>query len=300
MEISKNIHSQLAKRLQEGENPEEIYGEIEEYCNQCKPSNPMNCVELCEIWKLKGKFQEHLKGGWRGNLSLDIVNPIKNDKRIKILEILSTQSYNLEELQQKLKEKGYCHSRSTIHHYCEPLTRLRLVNEEGNLYKLTEGGRRAYEVLAKGGFQELPRNSKGYEEAVLKMLRDRVGTYDELSRVVPRKVLPRVLKRLKVRRLIVRNSPSDRVFFFAAKRRPTRRLSPTELRVFHALPKNGISVRELNRKVGINVRRTYKYLRRLRFKRHALRYRRNATFAITPKGLQLVEALDTVSNIIQN
>lgn len=300
METTKNIINQLEKRLQEGEKPEAIYAEIEDYCNQCNPSNPMTCVEFCEIWKLKGKYQRYVRKDWRRSIPQDLINPIKNDRRIRILEVLSTGSYSIDNLQQELKEKGCYQSRSMIQHYMEPLVKLHLVKEEDGFYKLAEDGRKVYDVWAKSGFQELPANSRGYEETILKLLMSKRGTYDDLAQIVPKSVLPRTLNRLKAKELIVRSSPPGRVFFFAAKRRPTRRLSPTESRIFYALPKTGISVGELSKKVGINIRRTYKYLRRLRFKRHALKKSVDATFAITPKGIHLAEALDAVSNIIQN
>lgn len=134
---------------------------------------------------------------------------------------------------------------------------------------------------------------------MLKTLSNGVNTYDALAKVVPRKELPRVLKRLSLKGFIVKNNQLGRVFYFKAKRRPTRKLSPTELRIFYTIPKNdGISVKELSSNVGINIRRTYKYLRRLRFKRHVLKHEKLVTFALTPKGNNLVKSINTMLNII--
>ncbi|MDQ1280980.1 MAG: Helix-turn-helix transcriptional regulator [Thermoproteota archaeon] len=300
MKNKKTLISRIEKELQEGENLEDIGAEIEEYCNQCNPTNPMTCVESCEIWRLKGKYQGCIGKSWKQSDPQNMINNLKNDKRVKILEVLSTGAYSIEDLQQELREKGYRQSRSMIQRYVEPLVKLNLVREENDYYRLAEEGEKAYSVWAKSGFQELSANSRGYEEAILRMLVRKNRTHEDLTQAVPRRVLPRILSRLQAKELVVRSSPSGRVFFFAAKRRPTRRLSPTESKIFYALPKTGISAGELSKKIGINVRGTYRYLRRLRFKRHALKKNVDATFAITQKGTQLAEALDVVTNIIQN
>ena len=294
---SKDTYNRLIARLQAGENPKEVYEEIEEYCRQCNPSNPMTCLESCELWTLKKKNQDYAKNGV-GN-ETDLLNTIKNTRRIRILKNLSAQPSSLKDLQQKLKEEGLYRSQNSLSHYLMSLVKLHLLEEEGKVYRLTEKGIKISEIIDKETFQELPSESKGYEEAVLKTLNNRACTYADLAAVIPRKVLSRVLRRLMLKSFIVKDSSCDRVFYFLAKRRPTRRLSPTELRIFHAIPKNdGISVRELSGRVGISIRRTYKYLRRLRIKRHVLKHKKDVTFTLSPKGISLVKSINTVLNII--
>jgi predicted transcriptional regulator len=296
---SKNIYNRLVTRLQAGESPKDVYNEVEEYCKQCNPSNPMTCLESCEIWNLKKKSQEYIKSK-DGNY-IEFLNVLKSVRRIQILQIFSKQSSSLKDIQQKLKAEKFYQSLSSIYNYVEPLVKFHLIEEENKIYKITDDGRRVSELIDKEIFQELPSRSKGREEILLKTLIDRANTYDELAKIIPRKVLPRVLKRLLLKELIVKNSPCDRVFYFITKRRPTRKLSPTELRIFHAIPKNdGIPARELSNKVGITIRRTYKYLRRLRLKRHVSKHERDLTFAISPKGRNIIESINAVLNIISN
>jgi predicted transcriptional regulator len=146
----------------------------------------------------------------------------------------------------------------------------------------------------------LPLHSKGNEEKILITLLSGPKSYNELTKIVPNGSLYRSLKRLKRSDLIIKSNLSGHIFYYASKRRPTRRLSPTEMRIFKALPKEGISVRNLSEKVGISVRRVYKYLRRLRRKRHIEKVEKTAFYKVTDAGRHLAQPLNTAYTLIQS
>ena len=56
---SNDICNQLVAKLQSGENPRRVYEEVEEFCKRCNPSNPMTCLESCDVWALKKKSQDY-------------------------------------------------------------------------------------------------------------------------------------------------------------------------------------------------------------------------------------------------
>jgi DNA-binding MarR family transcriptional regulator len=116
--------------------------------------------------------------------------------------------------------------------------------------------------------------------------------------IVPKGSLYRSLKRLQNRNLIVKSKLTGRVFYFKTKRRATRKLSQTEMKIFKALPREGISARDLRGKVGVNLRRVYKYLRRLRYKRHVKKEEKAVFYNVTDTGRSLAQSLNVAYNLI--
>jgi len=76
------------------------------------------------------------------------------------------------------------------------------------------------------------------------------------------------------------------------------RLSPTEKRVFDAIPQDGIAVDSLSSVVGINVRRTFKYLRRLRMKKLVFALKTRRTYELTVQGREIVNILDEIEKLV--
>jgi len=114
---------------------------------------------------------------------------------------------------------------------------------------------------------------------------------------VPSKSLSRVLTRLRKRRLITKNPDSEYVLYHKIKGQPKIKLSPTEKRIFKAIPKAGISTRDLSNRVGINLRRTYKYLRRLRNNTLVLALRMPRTYELTQSGTEIAQLLEEVARL---
>jgi sugar-specific transcriptional regulator TrmB len=85
---------------------------------------------------------------------------------------------------------------------------------------------------------------------------------------------------------------NDYVFFFQTKRDSRKaEFSPTEERIYQNIPEDGISARGLSDKTRISLRRTYKYLRRLKGKKLVFTRKRPKIYALTTEGVQLASML---------
>ena len=293
------IYKELVDRLRAGESCEAIQREITVLCDECRPSNPIMCMELCPVWRLKRDFREVFKAPVKRNLT-DLLRATKNSRRLRILEALIEGPYSLNELGEVLKEAGYYHGLNTIRNsYVQPLVDMGFIKMNGDLYKITPWGENAYNILTKSAIAKLSVDSKGYNEKILLSLLVGPKTYDELVGIVPIASLHRTLKKLQDIGLINKSHFSGRVFYFKTKRRPTRKLSPTEMKIFQALPKEGITVKDLRNRLGVNLRRLYKYLRRLRYKRHVKKDEKAIFYSVTDEGRSLAQSLNMAYNLLQ-
>jgi len=258
----------------------------------------MTCVEECELWKVKNEILR-LNGIVNKDDHLShLFNAIKSQRRLKILDGLSQRPSSIKELQEHLKNHGYYHSRQTINEYIKPLVKAGLAKEESNKYILTLYGRKIHDVIKRFNLNNLlPARSSCYEEVILEELANGSKTRDQLVKSVPFKSLPRATRRLQRRKLIIKNKLSDYVFYFKNKNRTNDRLSPTEKRVFNAIPDVGISARQLSKEVGINLRRTYQYLRRLREKKLVFAQKMPITYELTTDGRKLANFLEAMTQV---
>lgn len=272
---------------------------MKERCKSCNVVSPMLCVEQCETWRVKRELQETSKVLAKNNHGLKLLNAIKNNRRLTILAILWERPSSLDGLQRKLKTRGFHHSRKTIIEYLKPLLKAGLVKRSSNRFWLTLYGRKVHNAVARHGFAgQLPIHSSGYEEKILRCLLDGAKTRSELLNVTPAKSLPRTLKRLRELKLILNDSPSDRVFYFRTKRALSlERLSPTQKKICYAIPQAGISARDLSKAVGINLRRTYKYLRSLRGKKLVFRRNLPVSYGLMARGRVIAEFLEEIGGI---
>lgn len=288
-----NLDKPFAK-VTENKSLLEILEHAENYCEGCETVSPMICVERCDVWKVKNEILEVRRIVNQKDHAVRLLNVLKNERRLKILDALMERPRSLKELQKYLKKMGYQHSRSTIiNAYVKPLLDIGIVRKERTGYLLTFYGRNFYGIL-KGFFLRdlLPIHSCCYEEAVLRELKAKPRTFNELTALVSPKSLSRVLMRLRKRGLITKNPRSEYVFYHKIKGQPKVKLSPTEKRIFEAIPKTGISARSLSREVGINLRRTYKYLRRLRDKKLVFALKMPRTYELTQSGTEVARLLD--------
>jgi DNA-binding HxlR family transcriptional regulator len=277
----------------------EILEHAETYCKNCKTASPMICVERCDVWKVKNEISEIRRIANQKDHTITLLNVLKNERRLKVLDALMERPMNLRELQKHLREMGYQHSRSTIvNAYVKPLLDTGLIKKERTKYRLTFYGKN-FQGILKGVFlrDRLPIHSCCYEEVVLRELKAKPKTFNELATLVPHKSLSRVLTRLRKRKLITRDPRSDYVFYHKIKGRPKIELSPTEKRIFEAIPKTGISARGLSKEVRINLRRTYKYLRRLRDKKLVFALKMQRTYKLTQKGTETAQILEEVTKL---
>ena len=85
---------------------------------------------------------------------INLLNTLKNDRRLQILEIISEGYYYIARLQQKLKKRGYYHSQQTIaEEYLAPLIEVGLAVEDQNRYYATVFGCRLNELIK--GFSDV-------------------------------------------------------------------------------------------------------------------------------------------------
>jgi len=145
----------------------------------------------------------------------------------------------------------------------------------------------------------LPPHSGCYEEKVIETLSEGPKTYKELKFVVPAKSPSRVLKRLQETKLITKSNENSYIFYYRTKRNSSQeKLSPTEKRVYTHIPAEGVTAQKLADKTDISLRRTYKYLRKLRGKKLVFRRKRPKIYVLTIVGSQIAKLLDEMRTLL--
>ena len=275
--------------------------EWEETCKNCNPLTIITCLTGCKIWKLKNEFRKLYKKMKNHNFMIKLLNTLKNDRRLQILEIISEWCYSIARLQQELKKRGYYHSQQTIaEEYLTPLIEVGLAGEDQNRYYATVFGCRLNELIKDFSDVEnvLPPHSECYEEKALGMLLDKPKTYEDLESMIPAKSVARILNRLQKAKLVETAKENDYIFYFQTKRDSNSvDFSPTERRIYENIPIKGISARKLAEKTSISLRRTYKYLRRLKGKKLVFARKRPKSYALTAKGLKIAKMLRGIRNL---
>lgn len=272
---------------------------MQERCKDCDPITPVQCTEECETWKVKRELRETNRFVSKRIHGVSLLNAIKNERRLAILQTLNERSLRVEELQKSLRKYGYSHSKKTLDQYLKPLFNAGLIRNEEKRLVLTLYGRKINDLVEKHNFDgKLPIHSSGYEERILRSILIGPKTRSELLKTVPPKSLPRALKRLKENDLISNDSQSDHILYFRTKRALyMERLSPTQKSICRAIPEDGISARSLSRTAGINLRRTYKYLRSLRGKKLLFRRKVRHDYHLTETGRTSAKFLEKIASI---
>ena len=288
LEPREEAYKELATKFKKEGGRRTFYRELRELCENCRSSSPIVCMDLCQIWKLKTEFREVHKNFVKPTLK-ELIDITKSDCNIKILEVLIGKPVLLKDLIDVLKIAGFSYDLNTLcNQNIDLLIKLGLVEEENRFCSITPEGRELFSLL-KGELARVAVNIKGVDEDVLLALASSPKSYGKLTKIVPKGSLYRSLKRLQRGGLISRSKQSGRMFYFKAKRRPTRKLSPIEMKIFKALPKDGVGVKDLSAKVGISISTIYKYLRRLRYKRHVKKEVKAILYNITETGKHLID-----------
>ncbi len=230
----------------------------------------------------------------------NLFNAVKNSRRIRVMDALYERPRGTKGLQEYLKTQGYSHSQRTITtEYIDPLVKTGLVKRDGAKYRLTLYGQKFHDVLSRFDIENpLPPHSRCYEEIVLKKLKEGPKSYSDLSESLTQKSLSRTLKRLIEKGLVTRSGTSEYVFYFRTKKVPKKPFSPTEKRVYKSIPEVGTSARELSEMLSINMRRTYKYLRRLRKRRLVFTRKKPRTYELAPSGTKLADFLEEIAKLV--
>lgn len=274
---------------------------LEQKCNNCKPVSPIICVSDCKTWRLKNQIRK-LHGRIQGPDFLErLLNTLKNERRLQLLDMISKQHHSLPQLQIELRSQGYIHSQQTIiEEYIAPMVDVGLLQDDQNPYATTLLGSMVNDVVRdfRQLEQALPAHSDCYEETVLGILLERPKTYEEIKKIIPTNSAPRVVSRLQKTGLVQTPKEKDYVFFFRTKRDPnlTRQLQ-TEKKVYDRIPENGISAKKLACVAGISLRRTYKYLRKLKGKKLVFVRKKPLSYSLTDKGTKLAEILKALRKL---
>jgi len=232
----------------------------------------------------------------------DLLNTLKNKRRLQILETLSKGRRSIVNLQQELKKLGYFHSQKTIaQEYIAPLIQVGLAEESQNRYYATVLGCRFTNIIRNFSYVEgvLPPHSKCYEETALSMLLNKPRTYEDFEDMIPAKSTARVLSRLQKAGLVETSKENDYIYYFRTKRDQNKtKFSPTEKRIYENIPAEGISAQKLSEKTGISVRRTYKYLRRLKGKKLVFTRKKPKSYTLSDRGMRITSTLAEIHNLV--
>ena len=268
---------------------------MDEKCRKCRPLTPLECVEGCDVWKFKNELRQLHKIITQKDYSNLLLNILKNKRRLKTLETLSKSGSSISQLQKELKKQGYIHSQKTIiNEYVAPLITAGLVASNSSCYRATTFGNEVNQLFASlnGIGNALSPHSECYEEKIIEALFEIPKTFEELKFLIKIKSLPRALERLQRANLITKDDENNYIFYFKTKRNSNQeKLSPTEKRLHENIPKEGISAEKLAEKTEISLRRTYKYLRKLRGKKLAFKRKNPKKYALTVKGAKIAETI---------
>ncbi|MEM4704481.1 MAG: hypothetical protein QXJ02_05365 [Candidatus Bathyarchaeia archaeon] len=280
----------------------ETLKEMEEKCKNCNPLSIIDCVARCPIWEHKNELRQLGRRLQNSSFIEQLLNTLKNKRRLEILDIISKTPQTLNGVQRELKKKGHLHSQKIIEEeYLVPLLKTELVKEEIGRYSATAFGRRVNELARNLRTIEnsLPAHSECYEEKLLMALIENPKKFEDIERIVPTKSVARVLSRLQKLGLVETSKEKDYVFFFRTQRDPEKEvLSPTEKKTLENIPAEGISARKLAKNTGISLRRVYKYLRRLKGKKLVFVRRKPKTYTLTSEGLNMALAIQGICSLV--
>ncbi len=281
----------------------EILQTLDQECKSCAPVSPLECITNCNVWKLRNELRQLCETMENPHFMKDLLNVLKNETRIAILQAIVKGRHSVSRIQQELKKAGYLHSQDTIaEEYLRPLLNVGLAAEsQDQFYATTFGGRLTELIENLPEFAEvLPAHSECHEENILKALLTGPKSFEDVKGFVPSKIVSRILKRLKNVGLIETPQERDYIFFFRSKRDQTKEtLTTTECKVYSDIPDDGISAKKLAQKTSLSLRRTYKYLRGLKGKKLIFSRKTPKTYALTEKGERLAWLLNELHKLVE-
>jgi len=300
--IETEIHANMLRGAMETTALAERIVKMQETCKNCSPTSMLECVANCNIWKTKNEIKDLKKRTQNPTFTMQLLNTLKNKRRIQTLQILCNGRRTTDRIQQELGKSGYYHSQRTIEEeYVTPLLETELAAEDHNGYSATLFGRKINEFIK--DFHEiaefLPAHSECHEEELLNNFLEGPKTYEDLRSTARAKAIPRMLSRLQHKGLIESNKEKDLVFFFKSRRDLNKETcSSTEKRVYENIIPQGISARKLAEASGISLRRTYKYLRKLKGKKLIFMRENPRRYSLTEKGQRLAIVLHDVQDFV--
>ncbi len=289
----------LPPKTQSNQGSFENLKSLEDMCKHCTPITPIQCISLCRFYKLKNELRNLRNTMSNPNYTTDFFNVLKNQTRLHVFGAIVNGRCTLAKIQQELKKTGSHQSQYTINEeYIQPLITIGLVTESLSKYNVTTFGVRISELL--NGFEEfaekLPPQSECHEETLLQILLSGPKTCEEIKQIISPTITSRILKRLATAGLV--NVPTERnyIFFHKSKRDPSlEELTVSALKVYQAIPDEGIAADKLAKTVGLSQRRTYKHIRHLKGKKLVFVRKIPLTYNLTSDGQKLASALQNLS-----
>jgi len=139
---------QTQKRIDAASSLTDALAKADSCCEDCKTPSPMVCVERCDVWRVKHEILEIKRVVGEDTHARRLLNVLKNRRRLKILDALSERSHNVKELQMRLREGGFHHSRRTlVEAYLKPMIGVGLIREDGSRFRTTFYGRKVQHLL---------------------------------------------------------------------------------------------------------------------------------------------------------
>ena len=83
----------------------EILITLDNQCKSCKPVTPLECITSCNVWKLRNELRRLSETMENPNFMKDLLNVLKNDTRLHILQAIVKGRYTISKLQQELKKR---------------------------------------------------------------------------------------------------------------------------------------------------------------------------------------------------
>ena len=289
--------------MAETNNMTDIFRSLDKECKSCSPVSPLECISNCNVWKLRHELNLLCETMENPHFMKDLLNVLKNDTRLAILQTIIKGRCSITKLQQELKKAGYLHSQDTLaEEYLHPLVAVGLATESQDNFSVTTFGSRLTGLMQNiPEFTDiLPAHSECHEENILKTLLDGPKTFEEIKNVVPQKIVSRILKRLKTVGLIETPEERDYIFFYRSKRDLSKEsLAETERKVYTDIPDEGISAKKLSQKTELSLRRTYKYVRGLKGKKLVFARKTPKTYTLTDKGERLAWLIRELNKLVE-
>jgi len=277
---------------------------LDKECRDCKPVTPLECITSCNVYKLRNELRRLCETMESPSFMKDLLNVLKNDTRLRILQAIVKGRYTVSKLQQELKKEGFLHSQDTIaEEYLRPLLEVGLAAESQDQFYATAFGGKLTELIENipEFTDSLPAHSECYEENILTAMLTGPKTFEEIAELVPTKIVSRILKRLKTVGLMETPEERDYIFFFRSKRDSHKEnLTETESKIYKNIPDEGIPAKKLADKTNLSLRRTYKYVRGLKGKKLVFARKTPKTYCLSDKGERLAWLLDELHKLVEN
>jgi len=293
------VTSLLSSKMQNRQDTFENLKSLDDMCKHCTPVAPIQCISLCRLYKLKNELRNLRNIMNNPNYTTDFFNVLKNPTRLRVFQTIAKGRCTLAKIQQELKKTGTKQSLYTIsEEHIQPLITIGLVAESVDKYSATLFGDCINELI--DGFdefiQKLPPQSECHEETLMQLLLSEPKTCEEIKQFLSPTITSRALKRLVTSGLV--NPPADRnyIFFHKSKRSPAlEMLTDSEMKVYQAIPDEGIDADKLAKLVGLSQRRIYVHIRHLKGKKLVFTRKIPLTYSLTNDGQKLAIILQILS-----